>query len=56
MSESRLNIFKGKYQLVFISPEALFGSLEWRRMLSTDIYMKNLVAFVVDEAHCVEKW
>ena len=27
-SESRLNIFKGKYQLVFISPEALFGSLE----------------------------
>ena len=41
-SESRRNIFKGKYQLVFISPEPLFGSLEWRRMLSTDIFMKNL--------------
>ena len=24
MSESRLNIFKGKYQLVFISPEAVW--------------------------------
>ena len=54
--ESGRNIFKGKYQLIFISPEVLFGSLEWRRMLSTDIYMNNLIAFVVDEAHCVKKW
>ena len=55
-SESRHNIVNGKHQLVFMSPEALFGSLEWRKMLSTDIYMNNLLAFVVDEAHSVKKW
>ena len=54
--ESRRNILKGRYQLIFMSPESLFRNLDWRRMLSTDVYMKNLIAFVVDEAHCVTKW
>ena len=54
--ESRRNILKGGYQLIFMSPEFLFCNLDWRRMLSTDIYMKNLIAFIVDEAHCVTKW
>ena len=39
-----------------VSPEALFLATEWRRMLAGDIYGKNLVGFVVDEAHCVKKW
>ncbi len=25
-------------------------------MLATDIYANNLVAFVIDEAHCIKKW
>ena len=54
--ESRRNILKGRYQLIFMSPESLFFNLDWRRMLSTDVYMKNLIAFIVDEAHCVTKW
>ena len=56
--ESRHKIFMGQYQLVFMSPESLFCNLDWRRMLSTDIYMSNvnLIAFIVDEAHCVKKW
>ena len=54
--KSRRGILKGKHQLVFMSPESLFCNLEWRRMLSTDIYMNNLIAFIVDEAHCVKKW
>ena len=43
--ESRRNILKGGYQLIFMSPESLFCNLDWRRMLSTDtcIYMKNLI-------------
>ena len=51
--ESRRNIL---YQLIFMSPESLFCNLDWRRMLSTELYMKNLIAFIVDEADCVTKW
>lgn len=54
--ETRRKIVKGEYQLVFISPEALFLATEWRRMLSGDYYRKHLVGFIVDEAHCVKKW
>ena len=46
----------GKYQLVFISPESLFCTLEWRRFLCTKAYRTNLVGVVVDEAHCIKKW
>ena len=54
--ETRRKILRGEFQLVFISPEALFLATEWRRMLAGDLYGKNLVGFVVDEAHCVKKW
>ena len=54
--ETRRKIYKGECQLVFISPEALFLTIEWRRMLSSDYYRNNLVGFIVDEAHCVKKW
>ena len=50
------DIFKGKYQLVLISPELLMTNLYWREMMRTDVYQKYLVAFVVDEAHCIIKW
>ena len=43
-------------QLVFISPEALLRNKQWKQMLSTSPYRENLVALVVDEAHCVETW
>ena len=49
-------ISEGKYQLVFVSPEALLTDLNWRDMLMNPVYQENLVAFVVDEAHCVTKW
>ena len=46
----------GSYQLVYMSPESLMGRITWREMLPNDVYQGNLVAFVVDEAHCVKKW
>ena len=49
-------IRKGQYQIIFISPELLLVNLTWRDMIRTHTYMSNLVAFVVDEAHCVTKW
>lgn len=52
----RVEIKHGSFQVVFISPEALFISSEWRNMLSSNIYRENLLGFIVDEAHCVKKW
>ncbi len=52
----RQGIEKGDYQIVFISPEALFFGTEWRQILSSRIYHLKLVGFIVDEAHCIKKW
>ncbi len=45
-----------RYQLVYLSPEALLTNATWRDMLQCPVYQQNLVALVVDEAHCVKKW
>lgn len=50
------SVCNGKYELVFLSPEALLKNMTWRGMLESEMYQENLVAFVVDEAHCVKKW
>lgn len=47
---------KGQPQLLFISPESLLRNAQWRGMLLSDVYQENVVALVVDEAHCVIKW
>jgi len=49
-------VIKGDIQLVFISPESLLTNKTYRRMLRSDAYQKKLVAFAVDEAHCVKLW
>jgi len=54
--ETSQRIINGEYQLVFISPEALLSKKRWRKMLLCDVYQRNLVAVVVDEAHCVRNW
>ena len=54
LTETRQRILHGQFQLVFISPEALFLITEWRRMLAGDLYWKNLVSFIGDEADCVK--
>ena len=46
----------GKVQLLYISPESLLRNYQWREMLQSEVYRENLVAFVVDEAHCVKQW
>ena len=54
--QTETEICEGKYQMVYKSPESLLTTATWLDMLQSDIYQKNLVAFVVDEAHCVKKW
>jgi len=50
------NVLQGKVQLLFISPELILNNRSYRNMLLSDVYKKNLVALVVDEAHCVKTW
>ena len=47
-------IMDGCIQLLLISPESLICNDKYRQMLLSPVYKKNLVAFVVDEAHCVK--
>jgi len=47
---------KGQSQILFISPESLLRNAQWRGTLLSDVYQENVVALVVDEAHCVIKW
>ena len=47
-------IHGGEYQLV-LNP-IIISNLSWREMLWTQVYQQHLVAFPVDEAHCVSKW
>ena len=47
---------KGKTQLLFISPESLLRNPQWREMLLSPVYQRNLVALAIDEAHCITQW
>lgn len=46
----------GRFQLVYATPEALVDSAWYRCMLLESVWQENLVAFVVDEAHCIKTW
>ena len=46
----------GHYHIVFAHPETLVSSKYGRELLLSDIYQQNVVAIVVDEAHCIVEW
>ena len=50
------DILHGQVQPVYISPESLLNNTMLRAMFQTETYKANLIALVVDEAHCVELW
>ena len=54
--EVYIEVCEGKYQLIFMSPEALLTDIKWRDMLQSPTFTENLIALVIDEAHCVKKW
>lgn len=55
-SDTLQRILEGQYQILFFSPEELVADCQWRDMLVTAHYQQNVVALVVDEAHCVKNW
>ena len=54
--EVEKKVIKGEYQLIFITSESIIENTKFRRMLHSDEYRKQLVAVVVDEAHCIKTW
>jgi superfamily II DNA helicase RecQ len=46
----------GYYHIVFAHPEALISSSYGRGLLLSKTYQDNVVAIVVDEAHCIVEW
>ena len=49
-------VLNGKVQLIFITPENIVENPMFRNMLVSKIFKENLVALVVDEAHCIKMW
>ena len=52
--DMRNDVSKGCFSLVFMSTEMLVGN--WRNVIANNVYQKQLVGLVIDEAHCVVKW
>lgn len=50
------SVLNGDVQLVYISPESLLNNKQYRQMFQSSAYQNKMVAFVVDEAHCVQMW
>ena len=48
-------ILNGEIDLLFSHPESLLSD-QGRTILKSPIYQANVVACVIDEAHCVEMW
>ena len=49
-------VLQGNLELLYISPENLLNNRKFRSMLITPNYAENMIALVVDEAHCVKTW
>ena len=49
-------VVQGRHELVLVSPENLCYNRTLREMLLSSVYKENLVALVVDEAHCIRTW
>jgi ATP-dependent DNA helicase RecQ len=50
------DVYAGKYEVVFFTPEVLIRSKRWRKVLTDDTYQQYLEGLVIDEAHRVKKW
>lgn len=48
-------IKNGHVEILFSHPESLLSE-EGRKLLKSGIYLENVVAIVIDEAHCIDLW
>ena len=50
------SVMRGEFQLLLIGPELLLLNPLWRNMVRVPVYKEKLVAFAIDEAHCITQW
>ena len=55
LSNPSVRLMNGGVQIVFAHPEALL-SKEGCELMNSKVFQRNVVACVVDEAHCVKIW
>ena len=51
-----INILNENIHLLYISQESLLDNKKYWHMFQTSAYQERMIAFVVDEAHCVKMW
>lgn len=54
--EENQDLEKGRYSVVYGTPEEWLYNRRWRSMLSSDIYASNVCAIAVDEVHVIKQW
>ena len=50
------DVKEGKYSHLYSCPEAIVSADRWRQMLADKPLSEQVVAIVIDEAHCAYKW
>ena len=50
------NVLRGRVSILFSHPEVLVSNKKCREILLSDVYQKNVVCVVADEAHCIVDW
>ncbi|KAJ7166272.1 P-loop containing nucleoside triphosphate hydrolase protein [Mycena filopes] len=50
------NCAKNEYRVAFISPEMATSSKFHSTVLSSPTFANNVIALVIDEAHCISEW
>ena len=50
------DVKEGKYSHLYSCPETIVSADRWRQMLADKPLSEQVVAIVIDEAHCVYKW
>ena len=53
--ETQTPLDYGQCKIIFAHPEDLLSDIG-RKLMKSDVFQKNVVACVIDEAHCVEMW
>ncbi|KIL59154.1 hypothetical protein M378DRAFT_111280, partial [Amanita muscaria Koide BX008] len=47
---------KLRYNVIITSPEMCLEHADFRRLLNSTSFAKNILALVIDEAHCISQW
>ena len=57
IEESLQSVLKeGKFHIIFVHPEVAVSNRQCRELFLSKLYQENVVAIVVDEAHCIIEW